>query len=82
MELMYGRKGKLPIDIFFKQLDLEQQEEIPSEVGELNIFNNVCVYADELKRQLDCMYELVKANRDLKVNKSKLNYDRKVRGQI
>ena len=80
IELMYGRKAKLPIDIFFNQLDVEQQNGIPPEVGELDILLNVNRYAKELKDQLDSVYKMVRETRDVKVDKSKINYDRKVRG--
>ncbi|CAF1005522.1 unnamed protein product, partial [Brachionus calyciflorus] len=64
-ELMYGRKPKLPIDLVYK---------IPN----LNLKFDPNGYAEYIKNKFTKMYETVRKNRDVRVLKNKVIYDRQV----
>ena len=66
-EMVYGRQPKLPIDLFFPN----EAEPIELDHGE---------YVKEVKERLTLMFELVQLDKQVKLDKSKIAYDRKVRG--
>ena len=69
---MFGRKAKLPIDILYG-ID----ENLETDKFDFNFTPND--YADKLQEKLNQIYKQTTKNRDLKMNKQKLIYDRKTR---
>ena len=65
-ELMYGRAPRLPLDLILPEVDIDLQ--LTQEQ-----------YASEVKATLENAYELIKNNRDCKMDKNKFNHDRKAR---
>jgi hypothetical protein len=65
-EMMYGRKPKLPLDLLLPNVSIDLQLDP----------NN---YAQNLKKKLQLAYALAKKNRDTRMDKEKINYDRKRR---
>jgi hypothetical protein len=77
MEAMFHRKIKIPIDIFYKAVDLTQVE--ASQIRDLDLSLNVIGYAQEVQQELTRLYELIASNRDITMDKAKILYDRTVR---
>jgi hypothetical protein len=65
-EMVYGRQPKLPLDIC-----------LPSEVEPIELDHEA--YVKELKERLELMFNYVKQNTEVKIEKAKIAYDRKVR---
>ena len=65
-ELVYGRKPKVPLDLIFKELNIE-------------LFLDPEGYAAQLKDGFNKAFGLVIINRDLSMDKNKVDYDRRVR---
>ena len=65
-ELVYGRAPKVPLDLIFKQLDL-------------NLHLDPGSYAMEVKNNLNSVFGLVIKNRDLNMDRNKVMHDRKCR---
>ena len=65
-ELVYGREPKLPIDIFYGE-----NEQMELSHGE---------YVKELKNRMTLVYDLVKRDTTVRMDKSKILYDRNVKG--
>ncbi|CAF0905958.1 unnamed protein product [Brachionus calyciflorus] len=64
-ELMYGRKPKMPLDLIYRHPVIY----VPVTQDE---------YADQIKQSLLKAFEKVKRNREIRIRKIKLNYDRNV----
>jgi hypothetical protein len=77
MEEMFHRKIKIPMDIFYKAVDLTQVEAI--QIRDLDLSLNVIGYAQEVQQELTRLYELIASNRDITMDKAKILYDRTVR---
>lgn len=73
-ELMFGRKAKLPIDLFYKALDQSDIEHSDNCPAYLNL--NKDGYANRISENFNSIYKLVGENRDIKMLKTKLRYDR------
>jgi hypothetical protein len=65
-ELMYGRQPRIPLDLLIPEAKIELDID-PEE------------YASNLRHTLVDAYRLVKKNRDMRMNKENINYDRRVR---
>ena len=65
-ELMYGRQPRIPLDLLIPEAKIELDID-PEE------------YASNLRHALVDAYRLVKKNRDMRMTKEKINYDRRVR---
>ena len=64
--MMYGRKPRLPLDLMMPEIGKELQINPES-------------YAESLRKTLQKAYELSKSNRECRMIKEKINYDRKCR---
>jgi hypothetical protein len=88
-ELMFGMKPRIPIDLFYEALDIEQQQEIEEERSnsneasptalDLRVGLETEIYAQELKNRMQEAFKLVSTNRRLKMDRKKIEYDRNVR---
>ena len=65
-EMMYGRKPKLPLDVFLPNVNIDLQLDPEN-------------YAESLKKNLRNAYRLAEINRNSRMNKEKINHDRKSR---
>jgi hypothetical protein len=65
-ELMYGRQPRIPLDLLIPEAKIE----LDIDPGE---------YASNLRHSFVDAYRLVKKNRDMRMNKEKINYVRRVR---
>ena len=65
-ELVYGRIPKVPVDLMFEQVNLE-------------LYLNPEQYAAEVKENFLSAFGLVIRNRDLRMDRNKIQHDRKVR---
>jgi hypothetical protein len=66
-EIIYGRKPTIPADVVFGHLEMDLLLQPES-------------YAAEIQDGFKVAYEVVAANRDVRMDNNKLNSDRKVRG--
>ena len=64
---MLGRKPKIPIDLVYPDITLEEEEVSYDE------------YTRELKENLIATFARVQENRDFHIGKAKLIYDRQIR---
>lgn len=64
-ELMFGHKPKMPIDLIYQ-------------TPQINLKLDTAGYADKIKKTLKIAHERVRINRDIKMLKAKLIYDRQV----
>jgi hypothetical protein len=64
--MMYGRKPKLPLDVFLPNVNIDLQLDPEN-------------YAESLKKNLRNAYRLAEINRNSRMNKEKINHDRKSR---
>jgi len=76
-ELMYGRQPKIPIDLFYKAL---QTSDTINENINMDLETKTNSYASQMKLDFDRVYSIVKNNNQIKMNKAKIYYDRKIRG--
>ena len=65
-ETLYGYKSKVPLDLMFKNVDIE-------------LTLTADEYAANLKNTFESAYKIVETNRDVKMNTAKINHDRVVR---
>jgi len=65
-EMMYGRKPRLPLDLLMPEVKIDLQLDPEN-------------YAQNLKSTLQEAYKWAEINRDSRVDKEKINYDRKSR---
>ena len=65
-ELMYGRQPRIPLDLFIPNAEIDLQLK-PDD------------YAENLVSSFQSAYEIVKTNRDIRMDKNKIYYDRRVR---
>ena len=75
MEAMFNRPIKVPLDIFYKAVDLKEEE--ARKIKELDLSLEVGGYAYKVRDELQDMYRLIAKNRDVRMNKCELLHDRK-----
>lgn len=72
-ELMFNRKPKLPIDIFYPALN---EEDIQNEHINVDLNFKQDSYAAETKKKFESVFKTVKHNTQVSMNKAKIRYDR------
>jgi hypothetical protein len=72
-ELMFGRKAKLPIDIFYDSLKKDEQTSV--DVGDRESPNLEQTYVKELSEHLKKIYQIAASNQEMKMQKAKIWYD-------
>ena len=86
-ELRFGRKARVPLDIFFDALSRNEQEAIEDKTEEhgrphpheINLELVADTYADKLKQQLGKVYQQVQRDANAVTQAMKIRYDRHVR---
>ena len=72
-ELMFNRKPKLPIDIFYPALN---ERDILNENINVDFNFKEDSYAKETKNKFETIFKIVKQNTQMSMNKAKIRYDR------
>ena len=77
MEAMFHRQIKVPLDIFYKAVELTDKE--ARQIRDLDLSLEVGGYAYKVRDELQDMYKLIATNRDVRMEKCKVLYDRVIR---
>jgi len=77
MEAMFNRKIKIPLDIFYKAVEITDEE--ARRIKDMDMSFTVGSYAYQVRDELQGIYELISKNKSIKMDRARINHERKVR---